>query len=146
MSVTNQLSKLRENIRTFRENKKMTQEMMAERLNVSKTCYAKWERGESQIRIERLVQIAQILEVPLEDLMSSMNEGVLVFQNSNNNFSNSTNFSLALGNPALESEIAHLRYIIDAKNELLDARDREIESLKQNIKSLEKVILALENK
>ena len=142
MSVTD---KLRENIRTLREDKKITQEAMAEKLNVSKTCYAKWERGESQIRVERLVQIAQVLDVPLEELFSSFNEGTLVFQNSNNNFSNSTNFSLALGNPALESEIAHLRYIIDAKNELLDARDREIESLKQTIKSLEKVISTLEN-
>lgn len=135
---------IRYNIRRFREERKITQEEMAEKLSVSTTCYAKWERGENNIRIERLIQIGQILEVGLEELFKSDNEGILVFNNSNNNFSNSSNFSLALGNPALEAEIAHLRYIIDAKNELLDARDREIESLKQTIKSLEKVINTLE--
>ncbi|MGX2949751.1 hypothetical protein ACWIUA_02420 [Ursidibacter sp. B-7004-1] len=50
-----------------------------------------------------------------------------------------------LGNPALEGEIAHLRYIIDAKNELLDAREREIQSLKAQITALNKVIERLEN-
>lgn len=134
---------IRQNIRKLREERNITQEQMAEKLNVSKTCYAKWERGENNIRIERLVQIGQILDVGWEDLLKSDN-GVLVFNNSDNNFSNASHFSLALGNPALEAEIAHLRYIIGAKNDLLDAREREIESLKQTVKSLEKVIEALE--
>ncbi|MGX2973865.1 helix-turn-helix domain-containing protein [Ursidibacter arcticus] len=135
---------LRQNIRDIREDKNLTQADMAEKLGMSVTGYAKLERGESQVRVERLHQIAQIFEVSVEDLMAGDNEGVLVFNNSNDNFSNSSNFSVALGNPALEGEIAHLRYIIDAKNELLDAREREIQSLKAQITALNKVIERLE--
>lgn len=135
---------LRQNIRDFREDKHFTQADMAEKLGMSVTGYAKLERGESQIRVERLKQIAQILEVNVEELMKSGNQGIVVFNNSNDNFSNSSNFSLSLGNPVLESEIKHLKYIIEAKNELLDARDREIESLKSQISVLNKMIQSVE--
>lgn len=136
--------KLRQNIRDFREDKHLTQADMAEKLGMSVTGYAKLERGESQIRVERLQQIAQILEVNIDELMTESSDGVLVFNNSTDILNNSPNFSLALGNTALESEIKYLKYIIDAKNELLDARDREIESLKSQITALQKVIQALE--
>lgn len=135
---------LRQNIRDFREDKHFTQADMAEKLGMSVTGYAKLERGESQIRVERLQQIAQILEVNVEELMESGNQGIVVFNNSNDNFSNSSNFSLSLGNPVLESEIKHLKYIIEAKNELLDARDREIESLKSQISVLNKMMQSIE--
>lgn len=135
---------LRQNIRDFREDKHFTQADMAEKLGMSVTGYAKLERGESQIRVERLKQIAQILEVNVEELMESGNQGIVVFNNSNDNFSNSSNFSLSLGNPVLESEIKHLKYIIEAKNELLDARDREIESLKSQISVLNKMMQSIE--
>ena len=55
--------RLRQNIRDMREDKKLTQADMAEKLGLSETGYAKIERGESKIRIERLFQIAQVLDV-----------------------------------------------------------------------------------
>ena len=134
---------LRQNIRDFREDKHLTQALMAEKLGMSETGYAKIERGESGVRIERLQQIAQVLEVNLADLIPLGDEG-LVFNNSNDNFSNSTNFSLALGNPALESEITNLRNMLEIKNEIITSREREIETLKQQISTLEKLIDALE--
>lgn len=135
---------LRQNIRDLREDKHLTQAVMAEKLGMSETGYAKIERGESGIRIERLQQIAQVLEVNLADLIPLGDEGVLVFSNSNDNFSNSTNFSLALGNPALEAEISSLRNMLEIKNEVINSREREIETLKQQISTLEKLIAALE--
>lgn len=136
--------RLRQNIRDFREDKNLTQADIAEKLGMSVTGYAKLERGESQIRVERLEQIAQILDVEPNELMCADTNGVIVFNNSNDNFSNSTHFSLALGDPALQLEIDHLRYIIDAKNDLLNARDAEIEALKQQIETLNKVVAMLE--
>lgn len=136
--------RLRQNIRDFREDKNLTQADVAEKLGMSVTGYAKLERGESQIRVERLEQIAQILDVKPSELMYADTNGVIVFNNSNDNFSNSTHFSLALGDPALQSEIDHLRYIIDAKNDLLNAREAEIEALKQQIETLNKVVAMLE--
>lgn len=132
---------LRQNIRDYREDKHFTQADMAEKLGMSVTGYAKLERGESQIRVERLQQIAQILDVSIEELMVGESD-IIIFNNSNDN--NVSNFNLALGSPALAGEIKHLNYMIDAKNELLDARDREIESLKSQISVLQKMIQSLE--
>lgn len=135
---------IRQNVRDLREDKKLTQKQVAQKLEMSETGYAKMERGEVQIRIERLQQLAQIFEVDLSDLIPLENSGAVVFNNSNDNFSNSTNFSFAIGNSALEAEISHLRYIIEAKDELLNAREREIELLRKQTDSLEKLIKNLE--
>lgn len=136
----NQQDKIRQNIRDIRESKKLTQQEMAERLNLSVTGYSKIERGETELTAKRLYQIADALEIGLYDLVPNTNDGVVVFNN-NDNFSH---FNLMVGSPALESEITHLRYIIEAKDALLDAREREIESLKSQITVLQKLISALE--
>lgn len=117
--------KLRQNIRDIREDKHFTQADMAEKLGLSITGYAKIERGQSQINIERLQQISKVLEVSIAELIPFCDDGVVVFNNSNDNFSNSSNFSLALGNPALEAEVANLRQILAHKNEIIESRDRE---------------------
>lgn len=70
----------------------------------------------------------------------------LFFNNSNDNFSNSANFSLALGNPALEMEIANLRNMLEMKNEVINSREREIDALRQQVATLEKLIAALGGK
>ncbi len=136
---------LRQNIRDLREDKHFTQAMMAEKLGLSETGYAKIERGESKLGIDRIQQIANILEVNMAELIPFGDEGAIVFNNSNDNFSNSSNFSLALGNPALESEIANLRSMVDSKNEVISSRDREIEALRQQIAVLEKLVDVLNN-
>ncbi|RDE96069.1 XRE family transcriptional regulator [Aggregatibacter aphrophilus] len=137
--------KLRQNIRDIREDKHFTQADMAEKLGLSITGYAKIERGQSQINIERLQQISKVLEVSIAELIPFCDDGVVVFNNSNDNFSNSSNFSLALGNPALEAEVANLRQILAHKNEIIESRDREINVLKQQVETLQKLISSLEN-
>lgn len=138
--------KLRQNIRDIREDKHFTQADMAEKLGLSITGYAKIERGQSQINIERLQQISKVLEVSIAELIPLFgDDGVVVFNNSNDNFSNSSNFSLALGNPALEAEVANLRQILAHKNEIIESRDREINVLKQQVETLQKLISSLEN-
>lgn len=134
---------LRQNIRDLREDKHLTQAVMAEKLGMSETGYAKIERGETAIKVERLQQIANVLEVNIAELLP-LGEGVLVFNNSNDNFSNSSNFNLNLGNPALESEITNLHQLIEAKNEIISSREREIATLKSQITILEKLVHTLE--
>ena len=61
--------KLRQNIRDIREDKNLTQAMMAEKLGLSETGYAKVERGESRLDIDRIQKIANILEISIADLI-----------------------------------------------------------------------------
>lgn len=140
----NTRDQLRQNIRDIREDRGMTQSEMAEKLNMSETGYAKIERGESGVRVERLWQIAQVLGVNLTDLLPVHSDGGIVFNNSSENFSNSSNFSVALGNTALEAEITVLREQLALKDEVINSREREILLLQKQIATLEKLLAALE--
>lgn len=51
------------NIRRIRESKDYTQDYLAVKLNISQNAYSKIELGYTKITVERLFQIAQILEV-----------------------------------------------------------------------------------
>ncbi|OOR98975.1 hypothetical protein B0187_06870 [Haemophilus paracuniculus] len=133
--------KLRQNIRDFREDRGLTQAQMAEKLNLSVEGYAKIERGSSQVKIDRLEQIACVLGISVADLIPFGEDSVYVF---NNNADNSSTFNVAVGDPALNAEINLLRQMIEMKNELLTSREREIDSLKQQVETLQKLVAELE--
>ena len=65
------------NIRKIREAKKYTQDYMAVKLAISQNAYSKIELGYTKITVERLFQIAQILDVDPVDLISP-NEDTLL--------------------------------------------------------------------
>ena len=116
---------------------------MAEKLNLSETGYAKIERGESKLNIDRIQQIANVLEVNLADLIPFGDDAVIIFNNSNDNFSNSNNFSLAFVNNTLEQEIAKLHELLIMKNDVISSREREIELLKQQVATLNELVSVL---
>lgn len=72
-----------ENIRKFRELKNLTREQMADLLQMSSSGYAKLERGDVDITLKRLYQIAQVLEVSVSQILSF--DASQVFHISNEN-------------------------------------------------------------
>lgn len=68
-----------EKIRLMRELHKWSQEDMAEKLEMSAGGYAKIERGETQLSIPRLEQLAVIFKVGIWDLLQS-GKGSMVLQ------------------------------------------------------------------
>ncbi|RFZ95725.1 XRE family transcriptional regulator [Mucilaginibacter conchicola] len=58
------------NIRKRREDLNYTQEYLAAKLNISQNAYSKIELGYTKITVERLFQIADILESELTDLIN----------------------------------------------------------------------------
>jgi len=58
------------NIRKIRESKSYTQDYIAVKLAISQNAYSKIELGYTKITVERLFQIAQILDVDPIDLIS----------------------------------------------------------------------------
>jgi transcriptional regulator with XRE-family HTH domain len=69
-------------IKRFREQKNYTQQYMSDRLKISQNTYSKIETGGIKLTVERLNQIAEVLEVPVEQILSSDNQ-VFNFHNSN---------------------------------------------------------------
>ncbi|KQS33556.1 MULTISPECIES: helix-turn-helix domain-containing protein [Dyadobacter] len=57
------------NIRKIREYRDYTQEYLAMKLGISQNAYSKIELAYTRITLERLIQIAQILEVDSVDLI-----------------------------------------------------------------------------
>ena len=68
-----------EKIRIMREVRNWTQEKMAETLGISHNGYAKIERGETKLYLEKLNQIAQIFNINLSDLVSDNDKNVFFF-------------------------------------------------------------------
>jgi transcriptional regulator with XRE-family HTH domain len=61
---------IKNKIKSIRELKNYTQEYMADQLGVSQAGYSKIEKGKTILSYAKLVEIARILEVSVEDVIS----------------------------------------------------------------------------
>lgn len=68
-------------IREVRQRKGVSQEDMAGKLHLSQSGYAKLERGESKLDVERIVEISKVLEVDFFDLMPLESQNVILSHN-----------------------------------------------------------------
>lgn len=57
-------------IRSAREKKSLSQERLSEKLDVTVAFLSRVERGKSEVNLKRLSQIANVLDVPLEELIT----------------------------------------------------------------------------
>ena len=61
------------NIRHKREYRNYTQEYLALKLSISQNAYSKIELGYTKITVERLFQIAEVLEFDVAELLQPIN-------------------------------------------------------------------------
>ena len=85
---------IQEIIRQLREKNDWSQEDMAERVGLSKNGYAKIERGETNLNLERLEQIANLFDLSVIDLIEMSDKSVVCMitdsiNNSNNHYNGS---------------------------------------------------------
>ncbi len=59
------------NLKNLRDHANLTQENVAERLNIDRSTIAKWETGEAMPRADKLPQLAQILGCTIDELFQS---------------------------------------------------------------------------
>lgn len=60
---------LSEQLSRYRKEAKMTQEELAEKCDVTRQAVAKWENGESTPSIEKLITLAEIYDISLDELV-----------------------------------------------------------------------------
>lgn len=65
---------LGENIKKLRKEKNLSQEQLAEMLNVSRQAVSKWESGKAYPDIENLILLRDIFNVTLDDLIINENK------------------------------------------------------------------------
>jgi transcriptional regulator with XRE-family HTH domain len=65
------------NIRKIREFRNYTQDYLAAKLRISQNAYSKIELGYSNITLNRLIEITEILEIDLADIICSDGGGIM---------------------------------------------------------------------
>ena len=77
--------KFGDNLKLIRKNKKMSQEQLAEKMNVSRQSVSKWENGESYPEMNNILELCKIFNCKLNDLVhtdmtdiSSLDEEIIM--------------------------------------------------------------------
>lgn len=128
---------IHEKIRMMREINQWTQEELAEKLNISPSGYAKIERGENSINIERLEQIANVFNIDVWELMKPT-EKYCIFQithkdNQTISENSDSNEQFTIYSSSFDDtlEIEKLKLTIKHQQELLTIKDQEINRLER---------------
>lgn len=149
--------KIHQKIHALRKQKKLTQEDMAEKLEMSVGGYAKIERGETdyQLALEnylsKLAKIAKALDVDLEALIESTKKFVYLIGSIGDDNHGWFNSRVISSPSELTFEIQKLQLIIknkdseiEHKNATIEFKNTEIENLKIQIAQLQKINALLE--
>lgn len=123
-----------EKIKVMREMNQWTQEEVAEKLGMSTTGYAKIERGQTNVSVEKLKQIAAIFNINVAQLLDD-NERFIVCSIGDNHSNYNNYFGV---NEKLASENDRLKLEVQLKDQLLTQKDNEIRSLQEIINLLKK--------
>lgn len=124
-----------EKIRELRKSHNLSQEEMADKINLSVSGYRKIENGKSRINHERLEQIAEALEVSPFDLMpNSWGNGHSVYQVGENQFYGDS--SSAIEVELLKQQIKFQEQLIEAKDEAIEDKNKLIMRLEEMLKIL----------
>lgn len=71
-------------LRKFRDSKRISQEELAEDLGISQSTISEWERTDSNVKLEHLINLSRIFEVGLDELTAE-NSSIIYINNQNNN-------------------------------------------------------------
>jgi transcriptional regulator with XRE-family HTH domain len=121
-AIHNKIKKLREN--------QFTQQEMADAMNMHLKTWQKIENGVTKLDIDRLKQIAQVLDTTVEDLIN-VDDGVYISEIKDNDVG--FNNSLITINHRPEDEKALYERIIQEKDKTISDKDKEINFLREMI-------------
>jgi transcriptional regulator with XRE-family HTH domain len=115
--------KIGKNIRSIRELKNYKQEYMADQLGITQRAYSKIENDEVAINVDKLYDIANILQVQVSELLPDQGKHVY------NNFGNNKEGNIVVNHYQVEKELYE---------KLLVQKDALIVQLEKHITHLEK--------
>ena len=131
-----------EKLKAMRLYRDWSQEEMAAKLGYSTNGYAKIERGETDIKVEKLEKIAEVLGMELQQFLNLNDKNIFnIIEGSSPQGNNScniywTNIYLTETQCVHELETARL---------LLQERDKEVSYLKREVEHLNELVALLKN-
>lgn len=119
---------IKNKIKSIRELKNYTQEYVADQLGVTQAGYSKIEKGKTILSFAKLVEIARILEVSVEDIISFDSQR---YFNSFNTVKGNNNSSGIIINSDDSSALKHLyEDKIELLEKLLSRTEQELDRYK----------------
>jgi transcriptional regulator with XRE-family HTH domain len=127
-----------EKIKLVRQSKGLTQEEVAEKLNMSVSGYGDIERGDSDLKLSKLEKIADLFGISINDLFNLNDKSVLnlACKQNQSNWHISSN---SLDYLQVKTELEKQLLIIELKDKELTMKDREITYLKKMLEMSEKL-------
>lgn len=117
------LAKIGNSLRKIREIKGLKQETVAKKLGLTTNGYGKIERGESNLNLDRLNQIADVFGISTQDILNFDESVIYNIQSMNNSAPHGTvnNFSLSEEERRiLNIQIEALTNLVEKQNKLID--------------------------
>jgi len=130
---------LHEKIRFIRQLKGWSQEEMAYRLNMSNSGYGSIERGETDVNLSRLEEIANIFGMDLAEL-SSLNEGNIFHVGDHSTLRNLSNINSSGSKFDCQHELEKLGLINEQQAKEIYYLNQQIDYLKQQNADLREII------
>ena len=126
---------INEKIRRIRESKEWSQEPMAGKLNMSLNGYAKIERGESKIYLDKLEQIAQVFDIDVVELMQSDGKNICFQIESplGSVYQGGGETQMLIEIERLKMALSHANDKEELLKKLLEQKDSEIATLKKSL-------------
>jgi len=128
------LTKPYERIKVFRTFKGWTQEKMAEKLGMSVIGYGNIERGDTNVTLSKLEEIAKVLGIELHELFNS--QGKVIINLGENSINVGDNYQNTQAQKELEHELEKSRLIVEQQRKELSLVYQEVEHLKEIISLL----------
>lgn len=116
-----------EKIRELRENHHWTQEDVAKKIDLTPQGYAKIERGETRLTLERLEQFADIFDVDIAQLLSTTSQ--IFYQSTKDS-------QYIYQNTQINDDVKHYQHEIDKLKLSLAYKDEMIAKLNEQIHDL----------
>ena len=119
------------NIKKHRELKGLRQQDLADKLSINLRSYQNLESGTTKLDLERLEQIADVLETSIDDLLKP--EGVIIHQEIKEAIGPGSGSGI-YNNYGIEEEM--LKKLFAAKDEEIQALKDEVNYLKEKVDQL----------
>lgn len=117
------MNKVYEKIKQIRELKNYSREYLANLLDISPRAYGKIESGETQLTINRLVEISKILGITPEEILGF--DTSIIFNNGTNQQGGEYNNTIY--------NKTEIKYVQDLYERLLQEKDLRIKTLEEQI-------------
>lgn len=116
-------------LKKYRDAKLLTQEEIAYNLGVSQTTVSEWEKKDSNVKLEHIINLSKVLDVGLEDIINE--PGSIININNQNNNKISSNAVVGFN---VQTQI------IDLQSDLIKQLKKQILSLEEELSKLKSSI------